>query len=618
MKKTLLTGVFGVLVLGSLAQPIPPKAIEDSVLGWMKVYNLKGKKEGLKIDHRNFSAAQLSICDSFTNWMQASYLPKGGWGDVIRKFSEKLGLYNQHTAGKPQSYGVYSKTYTELKYGSDRKLQLYTNSHVWWEISANAVPGWAVRPICVNGRYYFILPTAETEIEEEAIKKRLDLSKEKNLSRYTSFWLKNEGFGSGTQNVVLYKENKSPFVKITRGEYLQALEMAIPAFYANQKKIIYEAEQGIEKRVAVAMRSLDEKIQRLQTGLKLNREKYKNRLEETAMMSTSQPGLTDLENDRDIFTSQYLSDPENNRARYPIYKIDSAIAAECKKDKPQWILISWEHYNAADVVEMQLQDAIVNNFNFDYVYNFFFAPEKVKGQLYQPLRSPKYKEAIVVMSPSEASRKNAADPNMTFFEDFSTTANGKKPIGWEARLSSEGSTGTVVSVDGLAGNWAMLKGHFIKALQLKPLPQDFTLSYDLCAAQNFTWGSKGLTLQLARESSPGNVETYLKLRLRPGFDGRSGEASLETSFPFPPGYSNGTKWLVANGFSNNKKINRISISIRKKGEALEVSIDGSKIASLEKAIPAAHIFNALSFDCGGNSAETDKFYISNIKITRLQ
>src|SRR5688572_17428973 len=157
----------------SFAQPIPPKSIEDSVLGWMKIYNPKGAKQTMKIDHRSYSIAQLSLCDSFTNWMQASYIPKGGWGDVIKKVSEKLGLYNQHTAGRPQAYGVYSKTYTELKYNSKGKRELYTDSHIWWEILANGVPGWSVRHICTPQQYYFTLPTSETEMDDEATKKRL-------------------------------------------------------------------------------------------------------------------------------------------------------------------------------------------------------------------------------------------------------------------------------------------------------------------------------------------------------------------------------------------------------------------------------------------------------------
>jgi hypothetical protein len=83
------------------------------------------------------------------------------------------------------------------------------------------------------------------------------------------------------------------------------------------------------------------------------------------------------------------------------------------------------------------------------------------------------------------------------------------------------------------------------------------------------------------------------LRLRPGFDGRDGEATLETKFPSPPGYSNGTKWYVANGFSNNKKNNRVTVTIKKLGEKLQVFIDKTKIAEYEKAIPAAHLFNTL-------------------------
>ena len=202
-----------------------------------------------------------------------------------------------------------------------------------------------------------------------------------------------------------------------------------------------------------------------------------------------------------MFSNGYLTDPESTLGRYPVYKIDPAMAELCKKDKPQWIKISWEYYPGSnDLVEKHQHESIITNINFEYVYNFFFDPEKVKGQPYKPLRSPLYKEAVVVSEASEASKKTTADKNVHFFEDFSTTAIGKKPM-----------------------------------------PQNFTLTYDLVASQNFTWGAKGLTLQLSKETSPGNAESYLSLKLRPGFDGKDGEATLETKFPSPPGYSNGTK-----------------------------------------------------------------------------
>ena len=596
-------------------QPIPPKSIEDSVIGWIKVYNFKGAKAPMKVDAKNYSIAQLSICDSLANWMQASYTPTGGLGAIRKSVSEKLGLYNQYTAGKPQSYGASSKTYFELKYNSSRKMEPFTNSHIWWDISANRIPGdWAVRYICTPTQYYFTMPTAETEVDDEKIKKLLDLTKNINIKPYISFWMKNLGYGGGGENVILCKDNKFPFIKITKGEFLQALEMAIPVFYEQEKKRIYEAEQGNQQRLVFPLKQLDEKIERFRTGLKKNKEKYKNRLSELAIINSSQPSLNDLDNGMDVFSSQYLTDPESNSAGYHVYKVDPVMAELCKKDKPQWILVSWEFY-PIDPTQKQQHEAIINNFNFDYVYNFFFDPEKVKGQPYKPLRSPFFKEAVVIIEASETNKKNAADKNVFFFEDFSTTTIGKKPIGWR---SENGLAEAVVQKrDELNGHWLSLTGNTITPNQLKkPLPQNFTLSYELVASQNFTWGAKGLSFQLSKETAPGNAESFLSLKLRPGFDGKDGEATLETKFSSQQGYSNGTKWYAAPGFSNNKKNNRITVTIKKKEEMLQVFIDKTKIAEYEKAIPLKHLFNALSFDCSGNEAENDKYFISNIKITK--
>ena len=87
-----------------------------------------------------------------------------------------------------------------------------------------------------------------------------------------------------------------------------------------------------------------------------------------------------------------------------------------------------------DPVEKHMHESIINNFNFDYVYNYLFNPEKVKGQPYKPLRPPLFKEAVAVIEASEASKKNSADKNVYFFEDFSSTAVGKSPTSWSCNL----------------------------------------------------------------------------------------------------------------------------------------------------------------------------------------
>jgi hypothetical protein len=89
MKKIILFCGLSISTAVLSAQPVSPHSIEDSVLGWMKVYNFKGTKEPLKVDDKIYSAAQLSIGDSIANWIQASYMPKGGLGDVSKAVSEK-------------------------------------------------------------------------------------------------------------------------------------------------------------------------------------------------------------------------------------------------------------------------------------------------------------------------------------------------------------------------------------------------------------------------------------------------------------------------------------------------------------------------------------------------
>jgi hypothetical protein len=613
MKKIIVFFALFSSTLHSFAQPISRQSIEDSVIGWMKVYNFKGVKETKKVDDKLYSAAQLSICDSFANWMQASYLPKGALGDIKKAVSEKLGLYNQYTAARPQSYGAYSKSYFELKYNSSHNLVPETNSNIYWGVFANQVPGdWPVKDLCTSSNYYFIMPTAVTEEDDKSIKMLLDISKKESIKPYISFWVKNMGFGGGVENVLLCKDNISPFIKVTKGEYLQAWEVAIPLFYEAEKKKISEAEQGDQKRIAVAVKYLDEKIEKFKTCLINNKEKYKNHLSEVATTSKNH-SINDLNINSDIFSGHNITDPESSSVGYPVYKIDPQVAALCKKDKPQWIMISWQYY-VVDPTEKQQHEAIINNFNFDYVYNFFFNPEKIKGRPYTPLQSPATKQTIIVAEVSETSKKNKADKSIHFFEDFSTSGIGNKPIGWRSANGSDG--GIIEKPEGLSGNWVMITGNTITPNELKkPLPQNFTLSYDLVASQNFTWGAKGLTIQISKETSPGNPESFIKLKLRPGFDGKDGEAMIETKFPFPPNYATGSKWFVAPGFSNNKKNNRIAVTIRKKDEMLQVFIDNKIIAEYEKAIPATHSFNAISFS-SGNSGTNDKYYISNIKITK--
>jgi len=609
MKKIILMLLWAVAATTSFTQNIPTQSIEDSVLGWMKVYNFKGVKEGVKVDDKIYSAAQISICDSFANWIQASYIPKGGLGDVKKAVSAKLSLYTQDDAALPQTYGAYSKTYFELKYNSNHKMEPLTNSHEQWSITANGVIGIAAIGINTPSQYYFTLPSFEEQGYSKELPLLYELGTHPNTKKYFTYFRRNSAIGN-EKTVLLCKNNQLPFIKITKGEWLQVMEAAVARAYEKEKKKIiddYKSYPNPQKQIDNFMRYLNEKNEKRLTCLKNNKEKYKNRLQETASIFTDQPGVL-LENYADIFEGN-----GGSSISLPVYKIDPVLAAKCKTDQPQWIRITW-HGDINNPVGKHQHESIINNFNFEYVYNFFFDPAKVKGQPYRPLHNPSQKEVIVEKTASRESVQNAADKNVFYYEDFSTIPADKTPASWKSNLNYYGKKSSIKMLDDEKGSWLELRGNTITANNIpKPLPQNFTLSYDVAVPQNFTWGGKSLELILSKQKADQSNDAAISFFMRPSFDSRDGYARIETTLP--EGYiKNGA--FDAPGFGNNKKINRVSVSIKKSGGDLVIEINGKKVASYPNGVPPGLQFNYISFKHISSNEETEKYFISNIKITK--
>jgi hypothetical protein len=395
-------------------------------------------------------------------------------------------------------------------------------------------------------------------------------------------------------------------VTVTKGEYLQALEAAVLRKYADETQKIARDNKGNQKSIDYFTGYLNTNHAKRLAVLKSNKEKYSARLQETAEIWTQEPGVL-LENYSDVFEGN-----GGSAKRLTVYSIDPKVIELCKTDTPQWIVMYWTaHLN--DPISRDLHNAILNNVDFQYIYDYFFDPAKVKGQPYKPLRSPSFTEAVVAGKSSEAATKNAADPAVVFFEDFSSSPVGKKPLNWHSTLDNAGATSVVTELKGLDGHWASMAGMQIKPTGLKtPLPRDFELSYDVVAAQNYRWGAKGLTFKLSRTA--GTTTSFLAVKIRPGFDGRQGEVEIEGQFPgAPEGYMSRSKWVGAPGFSNNAAINRVTVTLKKKGDLLQVFVDQTKVAEYEKGIPPGVQFDAMVFDLGGNTAD-ERMFIGNIRI----
>lgn len=597
---------------------------EDQYIGWAKIYNFKGATKPVQIDEKKYSVAQLSLIDSFANWMQKSYLPKGGLGDIIKYVTPKINLYHEkYNAGVPHSYGANARTYTFLK-RSNGKWVPENNLGYGWTIAANEIPlEYRLADLNTNNTCLFTIPGYNEKLikeqpntDEAKTKEMYDLSGHPVLGKYIQYNIPGYGNTLRTNQVVLSKNNRPPFIPVTIGETLQAAADAFPVKYAEEKRTVFEQNSYDARHLESATKTLNEKFDKARATLDRLKEKYKNRLGESAYSTYGGYSIQNLTNGYDMFTSQKVDEGGSFNMSFPILKVDPALQALCKTDKPQWIVVKWFGGALNDICFRHMHESVINNFDFDYLYNFFFDPEKVKGRPYRPLRQPATEEKIVIAERSEASRKMEADASVFFFDDFSGTALGQKPAGWKSSMNADASYTTITSLPGKEGKWLEIKGHYnLVPLNLKkPLPQNFELSFDLAVPKDIPWGAKAFELYLGtRNSYDQMVSPAVKIRLRAGYSGRPGELSIEGKFS--GGYfSNVKSYYDATGFSNDKEINAVKIVLKKNGELLEFFIDKNKIIEIPKAFPATTLFSWLQFMHISSNGDAEKYYIGNIKI----
>ena len=149
---------------------------------------------------------------------------------------------------------------------------------------------------------------------------------------------------------MLTKDRRHPFVTVTKGEYLQAMEAAVARKYADETQKIARDNKGNQKSIDYFMGYLNTNHAKRLAALKSNREKYKARLQETAEIWTLQPGVL-LENYPDLFEGN-----GGTTKRLTVYTIDPKVIELCKTDAPQWIVMHWTaHLN--DPISLSLHNA---------------------------------------------------------------------------------------------------------------------------------------------------------------------------------------------------------------------------------------------------------------------
>lgn len=623
MKKIILIALAAVTITVQ-AQPVyvdrigfKLESIADIDIGWMKTYKYPTPAKGKTLGNRIYSATQIGYSQQWVEWMQQSYLPKGCLGDAgyfqnrIPKFSSTNSLMgnaiNGHLAALPHLYGAFSAMYMFLKKDAQGKFIPQNNFAEYWFVEANQLQNISLPIFFISSSedYFFVLPDFKSHAkgynaDDKAASNLKGFNNHKNIERFKHFYVPPKTlYDNQIYVVIMTKDNKElPFEKITIGEFFTHAEKQFP-FWQKTNPVSSENYALAQKNLA-----------RL-------KEKYKNKWNDIAEL---QLGGTDITLQDFVNLSEDRDDMFDNRDRYgkegiyttfPVLRVKKTTLDLCKTDQPQWLVVRWTLGMPNEPFNNHLHESILNNFNFEYAYNYFFDPEKVKGQPYKPLRSPLFKETLAVTEASDASKKNSADKNVFLFEDFSGTAIGKSPTNWNSNLVN-GEKAVVAETTEATGNWIVVKGHNIKLSNLKnPFPSNFELSFDVAVPKDFTWGGKRLDVVLAKDN--GSASSF-RFSIRPGSGGANGE--IEVEYNFGDGYETRTKWYKAPNFSNDKQLNKAKVVINKKGEALQIFVNNSLIADYPKAMPANLEFKQLQFLHGRSDAETEKYYLSNIKITK--
>ena len=632
--------------ISGMAQLTPEQRIQDSVIGWYTVAPKKATAP-LQIEGKTFSAQQQENLNEITRWMRQTYTPVAGLGTHKNILFITAGEYRPIKRFPPHSYGVdfrvwnvtYDKRWMDEKGHFKPVSEEYTRFHA----EVNAIPGaWPISWINNDDRYVFTWAADMTGSSLLPEARNQPGSVHPNIKPWIRWQNKSH------QSIILAPGNKLPIVPVTKGELLQMAEESYDMlvkelrmtveqqFSSSPKNVIDEAFEGRKK-------NLEKYVQ----NIRKLREKHRATLNDPAMVRNYAMSIQDFETDPDPFVIWDVA--ANNKEYYQVYRYPKDLLQKCKTDQPQWLAITVPFETKKDGNQLyEMYTAIVENFNYDYAYNYFFDPEKVRGKAYQPAYADQLNARLAgyrkkgVETASIAPTTSA--PGVLLSDDFTANAVGQGARGWY--VSSSGEPSTVVSVGTEKGKWLKLGyNNSVSPFTLKkPLPSAHTITFDVVTDpfSSRTGGALVLYMSTYPLLSSGVEDkskdgAWIKLTIMAGNaddlqnNNFRGEAKLELHTD-PPLYRENfnegaffTKSLTE--FTNKKTRLRVQLSVDK--GIITLRLNDQLVASSDKdmklayggicqdcKIPAGLLFNTIRWENSTNNAKETGVYIGNVRILK--
>ncbi len=628
---TLATFLSFILSSSVFAQLTPEQGIQDSVIGWWS----NNKFDHLKPQTDPVGKNKEVQVNKMLDWIKKSYTPVAGLGTSSR-FINKL------------DYGVlcyvwnvsHKKEWTEPN-GNFRPID-EENTPFW--IAANKVFGSFPIPLFKKANeYYFTLQPDGYGANSQSLsnKEGGDPRIHPNAYKYLTW-------SNDWQTVYITPNNKLPFIAITKGELLQRAEESLDKQLADELEDVKAKWPDNKKTQDEVMVTRKQKIEKYRTNIQKLRERHQNSLNEPAVIRDMQPTIYSFELDPDIFKID--THEKELKHYYQVYKVESELYTKMQSDVPQWLAVAFPYETKEQGNQLyELYLSMSENMNYDYIYNYFYNPEKMKGIPYSPANETQLKERLdnyrgknsVTINPVPGN--SSMPPNGYFFDDFSSGSVGSEPKNWF--FNKYGKHAVVNSVKDIKGNWLQPGyNNAVSPSMLKtPLPENFTLEFDIATDEFNTRTGGAVKLYLStfplmsdggeNKNKPG---TSVELLITSGNDAESNNnnfmGAAEMAIHSNPSVNkeNYVEGIFSknslNEFTNRKSIVHISLSF-KNGELKlfanqkQLAVSSDFIMTYGKpcvscSLPASSRFNTLNFTNITDDADNVKVYISNIKITK--
>jgi hypothetical protein len=573
--------------------------LKEKVIGWAAMLPPIGNanSKSLTLHGYTYSASQLGLIDTFINWIKKSYIPIGGV-PVAERLALPIWVERpQHT---PKGTGVSMGMWAPCYDASGKKIiRAQPASASYITVLTNNLNGIEKSDFNTTTEFYFTMYYSKKGIlvnEEDAKTDAPYVADLKSkVGNYFCYYV------GKTCVVVLMPGNELPVVQLSKGEVLtKALEAAARLYPDKNEPTRREVETNVQKL----------------------RNKYQSSLNDPAFINHTQLSVYRFSSKDDDPFERLI----NTRYMFPVYKFTPSAYEESSKGKTLWVSIYFPHATEkSTTVAWEIYKAMTKNFNFEYVYNYFFNPDKVKGKSYQPLNAVTQAAALNTIDSREnkAAQSKIFPAGVHFMEDFADATSGSMPAGWSSTQKNRGFT--IESLPGENGKWLMFdnSSDLIPSGMKTPMPQNFTMEYDLVSTDYTNRAGRMITLFFTNSNGGADANLYVtpgnedNIRIYPSMAGMR-VANAENA---------SSHYMEFASYSNKK--HKAYVKIVKKGTSIKAYVNGVQVEAdpkykqnyaKEMAIPENTAFTGFYWKADNVSAQEKKgsVYISNIKITKDQ